>query len=158
MFVIPALSVIVGFGATALIVRPQATSAMNRLVLLQIALQFGLSLALVGRIEERAFILGQVVAVAITFIWQMRLLALELDTSSNVYWRLMRIALICLALALPGVFIQRWIDGPVTLGATLMLWTMGVWLACFAAVLDREQRSRLYSFAVAKISSMLVKR
>lgn len=158
MFLIPALSVIVGFGATALIVRPQATSAMNRLVFFQIALQFGLSLALVGVIQERAFILGQVVAVAITFIWQMRLLALELGTSANVYWRLTRIALICLVLVVPGVFIQRWIDGPVTLCAAIMLWTMVAWLVCFAGVLEREQRARLYVFAGEKFASIRTKR
>jgi O-antigen/teichoic acid export membrane protein len=158
MFLIPALSVIVGFGATALIVRPQATSAMNRLVFLQIALQFGLSLALVNFMQERAFILGQIVAVAITFIWQMRLLALELNTSSNAYWRLMRIALICLALVLPGTLIQRWIEGPVSLGAAIMLWTMAVWLACFAGVLDTGQRAHLHSFLVAKIASIRTKR
>jgi hypothetical protein len=56
------------------------------------------------------------------------------------------------------MFIQRWIDGSVSLGAAIMLWTMGVWLACFAGVLDREQRARLYSFAVAKIASIRAKR
>jgi O-antigen/teichoic acid export membrane protein len=157
MFVIPASSVIVGFGATALIVRPRAISAMNHLVFLQIALQFSLSFTLVNFIQERAFILGQVVAVAITFIWQMRLLARELNTSSKVYWRLMRITLICLALVLPGIFIQRWIDGPVSLGAVIMLWVVSAWLACFAGVLNCEQRSRIYSFALANIAIIRAK-
>ena len=157
MFLIPALSVIVGFGAAALIVRPLATSAMNRLVFFQVALQFGLSLALINFIQERAFILGQVLAVVITFIWQMRLLALELNTSANAYWRLMRIALICMAMVLPGLFIQRWVVGPATLGVAIMLWAAGAWLACFAGVLDREQRARLYTFASAKMASFSAK-
>lgn len=158
MFLIPALTVMVGFGATALIVRPQATSAMNRLVLIQVLVQFGLSLALTDLIQERAFIFGQVVAVAITFIWQMRLIASELKTSSKTYWRLVRIVLICLVLVAPGVFIERWILGPVTLGAAIMSWTVVAWWACFAGVLDREQRARLYLFAAAKISNFYTKR
>ena len=158
MFLIPASSVILGFGSTALIVRPQAIVVMNRLVFLQTVLQFGLSIALVNLIQERAFIFGQVAAVAVTFIWQMRLLTLELNTSSTVYRRLIFIALICLVLSLPSMFIQQLIDGPVILGAAMILWTFCAWLACFAVVLDREQRARLFLFVSAKILSTRTKR
>lgn len=158
MFLIPALTSLVGFGATALIVRPQATSAMNRLVLIQIVLQFGLSLALADVLQERAFILGQVVAVVITFIWQMRLTAVELKTSISTHWRLARIVMICVALVLPGVFIQRWIEGPVTLGMAIVMWTMAVWSVCVVGVLDREQRARLHSHIVTKFLHIWSKR
>jgi hypothetical protein len=87
----------------------------------------------------------------------MRLLAQELDTSSNVNIRLMRIALISLALALPGALAHQWIHGPVTLGAAIMLWTASAWIACFYGVLERDQRARLYSFGAAKLSSKRAK-
>lgn len=158
MFLTPALTALVGFGATALIVRPQATAAMNRLILIQILLQFGLSLALINVIQERAFILGQVVAVAVTFIWQMRLIALELKASVTIHWRLARIVLICTALVLPGVLLQSWIDGPVTLGLAMLAWTVAAWGACLAGVLDSEQRGRVYSFIVAQVSNRWAQR
>ena len=149
-FLIPALTSLVGFGAIALIVRPKVTSAMNRLVLVQILLQFGLSLALVDVLQERAFILGQVIAMVITFIWQMRLIAVELNTSISTYWRLARIVMMCVGLVPLGMFIQRWIEGPVTLGMAMVVWTLAVWSVCLFGVLDREQRALLRSHIVTK--------
>jgi hypothetical protein len=76
----------------------------------------------------------------------------------NLAHVLIFIALICLVLSLPSMFIQQLIDGPVILGAAMILWTFCAWLSCFAVVLDREQRACLYLFVSAKILSTRTKR
>lgn len=143
MFVLPAVSVLIGFGGAALIVRPQAFAAMNKLVIWQIAIQFAVSLALVHRFDEKSFILGQVIALLVTLVWQMRLIAAELNTPVGAAWRLLRIVMVAAALALPGAFVHGWISNLPTLAIAMCSWTLICWLVCYGVVLTADQRERL---------------
>ncbi len=153
MFIVPALGVLVGFGGAALIVRPAALAAMNRLVLLQIALQFAIALAGLSVLQEKAFIVGQVVATSITFFWQMRLIATELKTAEHAGKRLMRIGVVAVALVLPGWGLQGWIMGPLSLGLAMAAWTAACWVGCYFLVLSAVQRQRLQAFVGRKWAS-----
>jgi O-antigen/teichoic acid export membrane protein len=143
MFVVPALSVLLSFGGTALLVRPDVVAAMNRLTLVQLALQFGLALAAAHWLQERAFILGQVCAVTLTFIPLIRLICRELDVPERVFAQLGVLLAVLVALGLPAAWFASAIRGWPTLGLTMLGWTLLCWVICFRLVLTTQQRDKL---------------
>jgi O-antigen/teichoic acid export membrane protein len=149
MFLVPAFTVLVSFGSTALMVRPHAVSAMNRLIAVQVVIQFGLSLPLVTVLEERACILGQVIAVALTFVPQMRLVRSELRLTSDLGRRLTRLLIGLVIVYAPFALAARWIQGWAALSGAFVVALLCGWAACAALVLTPSQRTRLHQIATA---------
>lgn len=143
MFIVPALSVLLSFGGTALLVRPAVVAAMNRLTLLQIALQFAVAWLAAGALQERAFILGQVVAVAATFVPQLRLICGELGIHPRVYGQLARLVTLLMALALLALWWAPALFGWLPLIAAMGGWTLMAWVAGFFLVLPATYRNKV---------------
>jgi O-antigen/teichoic acid export membrane protein len=72
MFVVPALLALESFGKTIVMYKLDVARQLNRVTTVQVAIQISLSVALASMLAERAFVLGQVVAVAATFLITMR--------------------------------------------------------------------------------------
>ena len=144
MFAIPAMSVLLSFGGTTLLVRPAAMTAMNRLTVLQVLLQFMLALLAVRWLNERAFILGQVIAVAVTFVPQIRLIGKELGFEGAVYRRLLGLVAALIALAALSWLLDLVIDTWWLVGLAMSLWTLAGWTSGIFFVLSSHQRSRLF--------------
>ena len=143
MFIVPALSVLLSFGGTALLVRPAVVVAMNRLTLLQIALQFVLAWTAAGALQERAFILGQVVAVVVTFVPQLRLICGELGIHPRVYGQLTRLVTVLVALAPLALWWAPALVDWLPLVAAMGSWTLVAWIASFFLVLPATYRNKV---------------
>jgi hypothetical protein len=143
MFMVPALSVLLSFGGTALLVRPAVVAAMNRLTLLQIALQFVLAWTAAGALQERAFILGQVVAVVVTFVPQLRLICGELRIHPRVYGPLTRLVTVLVALAPLALWWAPALVDWLPLVAAMGSWTLVAWIASFFLVLPATYRNKV---------------
>jgi O-antigen/teichoic acid export membrane protein len=144
MFAIPAMSVLLSFSGTALLVRPSAMSAMNRLTILQVLLQFTLALLAVRWLNERAFILGQVFAAAVTFVPQMRLVSNELGIEGAVYRRLLRLVAALVSLAAMAWWFGALIDTWLLLGLAMSLLTLAGWASGLLFGLSPHQRARVF--------------
>ena len=88
MFVVPMSTALSGFGAAALIVRPHALFKVNTIGALQLAGQLALALALLGRLQERAFLLAQPLGVLVALVFTLRLLRREHRLAADLLWGL----------------------------------------------------------------------
>lgn len=154
MFIVPALSVLLSFGGTALLVRPNVVKLMNRLTLLQIALQFALAWLAVSALQERAFILGQVVAVVVTFVPQLRLICGELGVHPRIYYQLARLVALLMVLALPVLWWVPSISNWIHLVGIMGIWTLVAWVASFFLVLPATYRNKITRILSCKIYSV----
>jgi O-antigen/teichoic acid export membrane protein len=143
MLLIPALTALLSFGGTALLVRPQVTSTMNRLIAMQVALQFLLAGLAVAWLQERAFILGQVLAVVITFGLQLRLVCSELSVGWPVLQRLLKVATALVALSGLAWSTVSFIESWATLGLAMSSLTAVGWAIGLQLGLIPAERNRL---------------
>ena len=147
MFLIPLLTVLVSFGGNTLFARPAAFYRMNIYTLIQLVAQFAVGLALTGWLHERAYILGQVVATALLFPWQMRLIVREQDLGRIVYFWLFRSTLLGAAVGTAGALVAPLVRTPFELGIAGLAWMAGHFvLGCFF-VASRGQREAALAIA-----------
>ncbi len=152
LFLVPAASVLVGFGATALLGRPHVVSMMNRLVALQIALQLTISVVAGAWLRELGFVLGQVTAVLLTFVLQMRQVNTELGVPGAANWRLLRMLGVTIALGVPGALLAGRIHSWSSLALGSVGWLIACWAACYFVVMSAEQRRKLREAVKARLS------
>jgi O-antigen/teichoic acid export membrane protein len=145
LFLVPAFSVILSVGGSALLVRPNVVSAMNRLVFIQIIIHFGIGCFTSVFLRERAFILGQVVSVALTFLPQLRLICGEMNIPSIIYFELIKLALILVLMSILTYFFS-----PIFTHWSTLLVSMITWVI-FAYVL-------IYFFALSVFNRLAIKR
>lgn len=143
MFLIPGLTVLLSFGGTALLVRPQVVLAMNRWTALQVILQFllaGLALPWFG---ELSFIFGQVLAVAITFIPQLKIVCCELCVPPTVLCRLLKIFLGLVFLGVLVIGFQPVLNTWFALISAMMVWLIIAWFISLKLGLLSFQRKKI---------------
>jgi len=119
------------------------TSIMNRWTALQVAIQFLFAAIAAKWLSERAFILGQVFAVAITFGPQLRLVCSELGVSKTVLQRLLNVVLVLVLQACLAWFIVPFITNWTLLVTGMMALTILGWISSLRLGLIPEQRERL---------------
>lgn len=154
MFAVPFLSVLLSFGQTLLLIRPTAIAQLNMLLVLQLALQYVLSLALVGLLQERAFILGQVVAMAITFPLQMRVLLYEHGLPMNLLNdAFVKHAAVTTLLGTLGIIVKwHWgIHDLWGLAVVYSAWCLLYWGMAYAMLLSGEERAQLRRLVLAAL-------
>lgn len=143
LFIVPLTNTLVSFGGAILLVRDRATSAMNRIVFAQVALQLLLSVLLSLWLQQWAFILGQVIAVSITFILQMRLISRELGFRGELRASLLRLSGLCLALGITAVVFAQDIPNLPVLAVCMGGWLLVCWGLCWPLVIDAPRRQQL---------------
>ena len=153
-FVIPALGVFVSFGGAALLGRKHVVAHMNRLVTLQLMLQFGIAFAFFSQFQERAFILSQALAVLFTFLPQMRLIFREQVLVWILVQRLLLVAVLAVVLIVVavGFGVPFRIGSALSLAGSLLLWMLVFWAMIYFFVLSSFQRASLVSVTVGKKS------
>lgn len=149
MFLVALLNVLFSFGATVLIVRPAATARFNAITLTQLVLQYTLAFAVLEVFHERAFILGQMVAMAATFPLQMAIIVKEVGLPIAALRRLLAPALIGMGFtgAVLLTEIPRWLDGGIELAAAVALWLACTYLCMWCLGIPARLRNLIVSRA-----------
>lgn len=154
MFAVPLLNTILGFGQTLMQVRSTFLAQSNRLTALQIALQIGLSLALVPLFAERGFIAGQVAAMVAFFPFHLRLLLKEQDLEPAAMWRLLsRHALVAVPLAAGAILLKQeaFAEGWGWLVAGFSVWCAVYWVCAYTVTLTTDDRIRVRKIIVSAL-------
>lgn len=151
MFLVPALTVLVGYGATSLLTRARAIFVMNKIMLVQLVLHLTISLSMVGQWKECAFIFGQVTATGATFLVQMKFIGHEHNFANSDFHPLLA-GSACIGLLVGVSFalnIQRVVSSPPTLVVAVAVWCTLAWTVAFFSMLSASQRHRLLQEARA---------
>lgn len=142
MFVQPTIMALVGFGSNMLLGRLDLTRRLNAVTTLQVFIQIGLSLALAGLLREKSFILGQIIAICLTFPISMGIIIRAQGLTHRVYlWLAQGIVFGC-ALALLFSLVQRPQDFG-TLAAYGAIWAAISGLALWLTAPTAEERKML---------------
>jgi O-antigen/teichoic acid export membrane protein len=150
MFLQPLIMAPVGFGSSILLGRLDITRRLNTITTFQVLLQLGISLALAGLLQEKAFILGQVIAVCVTFPVSMALITRSQGLTSRIYLWLAQGVMVGGSLALLFNLIPR----P---GNAVVLATYGaIWAALAGAALWTVSTTADERKSLLRILSMLV--
>ena len=147
MFIVPIVSTLVGFGLTALLVRPHVLRRTNAIFAIQVTVQYALALCALGLLQERAFLLAQAVTVAAFCPLLLNVLAKEHHIEGPILRRVAAILAIGLAMAVVYYLLRdpRQIQSWSQLGLEFSLWCGVYWAATWLGVLDRSQRKSLRS-------------
>ena len=147
MFIVPIASTLVGFGLTALLVRPHVLPRTNAIVAIQVAVQYALAFFALGLLQERAFLLAQAVAAAAFCPLLLNIVIKEHRMEEAVLRRVAAILAIGLATAVVYYLLRdpRQIQSWSRLGLEFSLWCVASWAATWLGVLDRSQRKSLRS-------------
>lgn len=150
MFLQPTIMSIVGFGSNMLLGRLDLTRRLNAITTLQIALQLGLSLALAGLLREKAFILGQIIAICITFPLSMSVIIRSQGLTHRVYGWLAKGTLVGGTLVLVFSLVPR-PDSALALAGQGAAWTVLAAGALWLISTNTDERTSL-----SRILSVLV--
>lgn len=146
MFLVPAVNAMSSMGTTSLLVRPEAFARVNRVAAFQIVMQYAVSFAAINIWQERAFILGQCVAMLVGFPWIMRVIVQEQRLpTAHLVWLVVKIGLMA-ALLVAGYWSIRppyAIVGWAELIVNATAWCLVFWLAVWWFALDASHRKRL---------------
>jgi O-antigen/teichoic acid export membrane protein len=153
MFAVPLSSALAAFGATALIVRPQALMRVNAIGGVQLVGQLIFACALLPALQERAFILAQPLAGTMALAFVLRILVAEHGLQRELLWRVLRVFALggALAVAWRAGGDPRAIVGWAGLLGAYVLWCLAYWCLAWYVVLSASERERL----VALLSSLL---
>src|SRR5262249_18425395 len=105
MFLIPIAAALSGFGSSALMVRPRALARVNTIGAAQLLGQLALALALLGTLQERAFLLAQALGALAGLVFLLQLLVREHRLESDLLWRLAGIVALGIGLVLAAALL-----------------------------------------------------
>lgn len=140
LFLFPATNTLTSFGSQILMVRSHVAAAINRIILAQIVIQLGLALALASTLAQWSFIFGQVVAIGLTSMIQMRVIGRELCFDRTLYSPLLTITVVLLALIAVTLPFAPHIHSFVWLLVFSGGWVFASWLIGSMILLTRPQR------------------
>lgn len=156
MFLVPAVNAMSSMGTTSLLVRPEAFARVNRVAAFQIVMQYAVSFAAINIWQERAFILGQCIAMLVGFPWIMRIIVQEQRLpTAHLAWLLAKIGLMAVLLA-SGYWsikspyaIAGWTELVVNATVWCLVFLLAVWWFAF----DASHRKRLIALVWSCVMS-----
>ena len=151
LFLVPLTNTLVGYGGAILLVRRHATSAMNRIVTAQVMIQLAGGLAFTFWLGAWGFILGQAIAVTLTFFFQMGLIGRELYFDRATYWSLAKLTLVAALLAPAALYIAPHITNWFTLLTALAGWTISCALLGALVILRPAQSTLIARKVLSKL-------
>lgn len=147
MFLLPATSAIVGFGSNALLARQEIVKKLNLVTTMQVGVQLAVSFGTTHLLQDKSFILGQVVALMVAFPWSLMIIRSAQGLSLRpYYWLIAGPALLgCAGLAWAAI-------GPRPQGILELVGYGGGWTAMATGLLflllpNRNERSVLLRVA-----------
>jgi O-antigen/teichoic acid export membrane protein len=141
MFVVPALGVVVSFGSAMLMVRVVEARRLVSYAAASVALQFAVSFAFVPLYAERAFILGQVVAMLVFAPIQLRHLLRAQGVHGHFGRRLgLLVAFLAVAAVVTSLWSEHAIHDLVTLAVAGVAWVVACWTVLAFALTTADER------------------
>ncbi|WP_448585434.1 lipopolysaccharide biosynthesis protein [Thermaurantiacus sp.] len=142
MLLVPMLTALSGFGASALIARAEMLRSLNRLALLQVICQYAIAIALLHSLRELSFIAGLVVSVVVVFPLQYRLISTGLGLPDGLAKRLVLLLSAGVGVALVLAVVT---DASSSIATLLALGasSVGAFAGICILVLDADDRGRL---------------
>lgn len=131
--IVPAFNTIISFQNSTLLNRLGYLRKNNLIAIVQTTLQMAISLALVHRLAQNAFIVGQVAGALAVFVWQVRLGQSYLNQSTQLTHRFFAFVALtllvvpaCIAVLPPPLFmgVQLYAAVAAAVTATILLWTL----------------------------------
>lgn len=148
LFITPALMALAGFGASALLNRVDVVKSFNKIAIIQMVIQLGVSLILLSRFDQFAFVAGQLCSGIVVFVLQMRQISQHAKVPNKVYVKLGRVLVflgVATVCSMPLAHNVNSLVSLILLGAT---WgVLGVILSA-ALVLSAEQKRQALSFLI----------
>lgn len=141
-FLQPLIMAPVGFGSSMLLGRLELTRRLNAITTLQVLLQLGLSLVLALVLREKAFILGQAIAICATFPLSMKVIIQAQGLTRRIYLWLVQGAAMGGGLALLFSLVPR-PDNIIALAIWGAAWTMLAGGALWLTSPTRQERASL---------------
>jgi O-antigen/teichoic acid export membrane protein len=147
-----ALSTMIGVGSSMLLARRDALVRTYRLFAVQVVIHFAVSLALVGWLEQYAFIAGTVCAAGLTFPFVVRIMCIEYGFSQRRYYAVFARLALAATPSLGWLLVSLRLDLAATLDG--LVFSFAVWLALYAAtvyalVWTAEERAWVWSNVAA---------
>lgn len=143
LFVSPAFTAMVGFGASALLNRVEVVRTLNRIALLQIAIQFAVALLLVHRLDQFSFVVGQVIAATLALYFQLRLIAKSVNLDILFFRKLVLVLLFLIAFSVSTIASGLHFDSLWKLALGGAVWVLCAIIASASIVLDRQKRREI---------------
>ncbi len=141
MFLVTTLASLVSFASVVVMVRKADARRVIRMTAVMVMAQYGISLIAVGLLQERAFILGQVLAAVMVFPFQLRFLLLAQGVPMAALVRLLA-SLIAMSVSV-AVVAPIVVDRIQDLLTTLLVgacWAIAWWLLLTRVLLTGAQR------------------
>ena len=118
---------------------------MTLMVALRLFIQYGIAFLLIGKIGERAFILGATLAVLITAIWELKMLLSLQQVGITVKRHLVSLFALCAALAVLVLPATAYITSIMSLLLALATFSLLSWAMIWIMVIPKEFQERLVS-------------
>lgn len=153
MFVWPLINAITSFSCGALLGRPPFVKMLNWVVLGQIVVQLGTSLALVPWLAEKAFIAGQIIALTLSLPFQLGLVFRDCGLRARDFGRHLTTVVLFAAAVAGGLALD--LSSHATNGGQLLAWLAG-WaaasgLAVWFLIFQRGERATLVSMVSERL-------
>lgn len=158
MFFIPVSSQYSAFGSAMMLARPQIQVTLNRMTMLQLALIALVAIATISQLQERSFILGQVVATLAILPMQVYILGRQLHIGLRELARFLggQIGLFIVLGAAYFWALQLFpLDSLLMAAVWLGLWTVIVWLLEYFLLFERGDRQELARMVHATLELVL---
>lgn len=142
-FSTPLLTAIIGFASMSMFSRTSVIRVMTLMVVLRLFIQYGIAFLLVGKIGERAFILGATIAVLITAIWELKMFLKLQQVGGSVKRNLMSLFALCAALAVMALPVAAYVTSIASLLSALAAFSLLSWTIVWILVIPEDFKNRL---------------
>jgi O-antigen/teichoic acid export membrane protein len=156
MLLWPLINVITSFTCGSLLGRPEFVRTLNWVVLGQVSAQIVFSLFAMRFMAERGFVVGQMLALSLSFPFQMALVLRHSDIHIGAFLRHFQLVAGCAVLTVVVIMsgLSAVVNHPLWLAASLIVWVCTVSTTIWLALLRPEERTTIS----ATISSRLRRR
>lgn len=151
-FIVTMCSLYVIFGNTLFMTRTKIQARLNMLMMLHLLIWAVVTLAAAPLLAERAFILGQSIALLAVLPWQLTTFARELEVDPKRFWLAMCThwaILLAAALLLEAILHTISDPGIPTLALLMIGFCAAAWVTQYLLVLTGEQRAQIIALAVS---------